>query len=67
MGKRYWRGAYKIPALRKKINRKAGKKLLETFGGELKIVLYRWSGACAGRGAIPARSPISLRYRLRTN
>ena len=31
------RTAYKIPALRRKINRKAGGKLLKTFGGELRM------------------------------
>lgn len=31
------RGLYKIPAIRKKLNRVAGKKLLQTFGGELKM------------------------------
>ncbi len=29
--------SYKIPALRKLINKKAGKKLLETFGGRLRL------------------------------
>ncbi|MEG8946436.1 AMP-binding protein [Rosettibacter firmus] len=32
------RSAYKIPFLRKKINKIAGRKLLKTFGGELKML-----------------------------
>lgn len=31
------RGLYKIPTIRKKLNKVAGKKLLQTFGGELKM------------------------------
>ncbi|MEW5844349.1 MAG: AMP-binding protein [Bacteroidota bacterium] len=31
------RGLYKIPAIRKRLNKIAGKKLLQTFGGELKM------------------------------
>lgn len=31
------RGLYKLPTVRKKINKLAGKKLLHTFGGELKM------------------------------
>ncbi len=31
------RTAYKVPALRKMINRKAGRKLMQTFGGKLKF------------------------------
>lgn len=31
------RGLYKLPAVRKKLNRIAGKKLMKTFGGELKM------------------------------
>ncbi len=31
------RGLYKLPAVRKKINKLAGKKLMHTFGGELKM------------------------------
>ena len=31
------RGLYKIPTVRKKLNRIAGKKLYQTFGGELKM------------------------------
>ncbi len=31
------RGLYKIPTVRKRLNRIAGKKLLHTFGGELKM------------------------------
>ncbi len=31
------RGLYKLPAVRKKINKLAGKKLMNTFGGELKM------------------------------
>ena len=34
------RNLYKIPLMRKKINKVAGKKLKETFGGNLKNVLY---------------------------
>jgi long-chain acyl-CoA synthetase len=65
-GKKVLRGAYKIPALRKKINRKAGKKLLETFGGELKLF-------CIGGAALApdaeqflreARFPYAIGYGL---
>ncbi|KAF0152387.1 MAG: AMP-dependent synthetase and ligase [Ignavibacteria bacterium] len=31
------RGLYKIPTIRKKLNKIAGKKLMQTFGGELKM------------------------------
>ncbi len=31
------RGLYKVPLLRKKINKVAGKKLLDTFGGKLRL------------------------------
>ncbi len=31
------KGLYKIPAIRKKLNKIAGKKLLQTFGGELRM------------------------------
>jgi len=31
------RGLYKIPTIRKKLNKVAGKKLLQTFGGQLKM------------------------------
>ena len=31
------RGLYKLPAIRKRINKVAGKKLMHTFGGELKM------------------------------
>ncbi|PKL84046.1 MAG: long-chain fatty acid--CoA ligase [Ignavibacteriae bacterium HGW-Ignavibacteriae-3] len=31
------RGLYKIPAIRKKLNKIAGKKLMQTFGGELQM------------------------------
>ncbi|MFC2133043.1 AMP-binding protein [Bacteroidota bacterium] len=41
------RGLYKIPTVRKKLNKAIGKKLLKTFGGELKIF-------CIGGAALSA-------------
>lgn len=41
------RGLYKLPTLRKRINKLAGKKLLHTFGGELKMF-------CIGGAALAA-------------
>ena len=36
-GKALIRGLYKVPLIRKRLNRIAGKKLLATFGGELRV------------------------------
>ncbi len=41
------RGLYKIPTVRKKLNKIAGKKLMHTFGGELKMF-------CIGGAALSA-------------
>ncbi|MDP2037909.1 MAG: AMP-binding protein [Ignavibacteria bacterium] len=41
------RGLYKIPTIRKKLNKIAGKKLMQTFGGELKMF-------CIGGAALSA-------------
>jgi long-chain acyl-CoA synthetase len=41
------RGLYKLPTIRKKLHKIAGKKLLKTFGGELKM-------CCIGGAAIAA-------------
>ena len=41
------RGLYKVPAARKRINKLAGKKLMHTFGGELKMF-------CIGGAALAA-------------
>lgn len=46
--------AYKIPSLRKKINKVAGKKLLKTFGGELKLF-------CIGGAALSPDVELFLR------
>ena len=41
------RHLYKVPLVRKKINKAAGKKLLQTFGGELRMF-------CIGGAALAA-------------
>ncbi len=41
------RGLYKIPTIRKRLNKIAGKKLMQTFGGELKMF-------CIGGAALSA-------------
>jgi len=46
--------AYKIPSLRKTINKAAGKKLLKTFGGELKLF-------CIGGAALSPDVELFLR------
>ena len=52
--KKLVRLAYKIPSLRKTINRAAGKKLLSTFGGELKLF-------CIGGAALSPDVELFLR------
>ncbi|MCG8377471.1 MAG: AMP-binding protein, partial [Chlorobiales bacterium] len=60
------KGIYKLPAVRKKLNRIAGKKLLETFGGELKF--FGIGGAKLDRTVekflIEARFPYAIGYGL---
>jgi len=46
--------AYKIPSLRKTINKAAGEKLLKTFGGELKLF-------CIGGAALSSEVELFLR------
>jgi long-chain acyl-CoA synthetase len=57
---------YKIPVLRKKLNAAAGKKLLKTFGGELKF--YGIGGAklnkVVERFLIEAKFPYAIGYGL---
>jgi Long-chain acyl-CoA synthetases (AMP-forming) len=57
---------YKIPVLRKKLNTAAGKKLLKTFGGELKF--YGIGGAklnkVVERFLIEAKFPYAIGYGL---
>ena len=48
------RNLYKVPLVRKKINKKAGKKLLSTFGGNLKMF-------CIGGAALAADVEAFLR------
>jgi len=60
------RGLYKIPTIRKRLNRIAGKKLYQTFGGKLKMF-------CIGGLRSPpmlngsSRSRFSVRGRIRIN
>lgn len=46
--------AYKVPSLRKAINKAAGKKLLKTFGGELKLF-------CIGGASLSSEVELFLR------
>lgn len=41
------RGLYKIPAIRRRLNKIAGKKLLKTFGGELRMFCIGGAGLAA--------------------
>jgi long-chain acyl-CoA synthetase len=45
---------YKIPTIRKKLNKIAGKKLFETFGGELRLF-------CIGGASLPADVELFMR------
>lgn len=45
---------YKIPTIRKKLNKIAGKKLVETFGGELRLF-------CIGGASLPADVELFMR------
>lgn len=60
------RQLYKVPSIRKKLNRLAGKKLIETFGG--KIEFFGIGGAKLDRNVekflIEARFPYSIGYGL---
>jgi len=60
------RQLYKVPVIRKKLNRIAGKKLLETFGGE--IDFFGIGGAKLDRNVekflIEAKFPYSIGYGL---
>ncbi|HZL11399.1 MAG TPA: AMP-binding protein [Prolixibacteraceae bacterium] len=60
------RQLYKVPYIRKKLNRLAGKKLIETFGG--KIEFFGIGGAKLDRNVekflIEARFPYSIGYGL---
>lgn len=64
--KAFVRGLYKIPTVRKKINKVAGKKLLQTFGGELK--LFPIGGAALSADVekflTEAKFPFALGYGL---
>lgn len=48
------RSLYKIPAVRKKLNKVAGKKLLKTFGGQLRLF-------CIGGASLPADVELFLK------
>jgi long-chain acyl-CoA synthetase len=65
-GKWTLRTLYKIPAIRKKLNLIAGKKLMETFGGELKF--FGIGGAKLDKSVeqflIEARFPYAIGYGL---
>lgn len=52
--KKLVKSLYKIPALRKKINQAAGKKLMQTFGGKLKMF-------CIGGAALSEDTEIFLK------
>lgn len=60
------RGLYKIPTIRKKLNRIAGKKLLQTFGGELKMFCIGGASLAADveRFLKEARFPYAIGYGL---
>ena len=52
--KKFVKLAYKVPSLRKAINKVAGKKLMKTFGGELKLF-------CIGGAALSSEVELFLR------
>ncbi len=60
------RTLYKIPTLRKKINKAAGKKLIETFGGKLKLFPIGGAALAADveRFLIEAGFPYTVGYGL---
>ncbi|MBI9071943.1 MAG: AMP-binding protein [Melioribacteraceae bacterium] len=60
------RGLYKLSPLRKKINAVAGKKLLQTFGGRLRMFCIGGSGLASDveKFLIEAKFPYSIGYGL---
>ncbi|NJD23195.1 MAG: long-chain fatty acid--CoA ligase [Melioribacter sp.] len=60
------RGLYKIPTIRKRLNKIAGKKLLQTFGGELRMFCIGGASLAADveRFLKEARFPYAIGYGL---
>ena len=60
------RGLYKIPTIRKKLNKIAGKKLMHTFGGELKMFCIGGASLAADveRFLKEAQFPYAIGYGL---
>ncbi|MCB0752851.1 MAG: AMP-binding protein, partial [Ignavibacteriae bacterium] len=60
------RNLYKVPMLRKKINKVAGKKLLETFGGELRMFCIGGAALATDveKFLVEAKFPYAMGYGL---